>query len=104
MGGFKVEGSVSQPKLLTTGVLTTLKSNMDYRLIRKLMFEYKDSSKIPLSRRTKVTKNEKKFQRPCGDCRYFRWLSAKFGVCTEHQQPSAPMDCVRYKRKLSKTV
>ena len=47
---------------------------------------------------------EKKEQRPCKDCMYFRFLSARFGVCEQHEQPSSPYHCFIYKRRLQKIV
>ena len=54
-----------------------------------------------MNKRTKVAPRDKKVQRPCKDCKWFRWLDAgeRFGVCEKHEKPSDPRDCVKYKRK-----
>ena len=54
-----------------------------------------------MNKRVKVAPRSKKVQRPCSDCRWFRWLDAgnRFGVCDKHEKPSDSRDCVKYKRK-----
>lgn len=54
-----------------------------------------------MSKRTKFGPREKKVQRPCKECRWFRLLDAggRFGVCDKHEQPSDPRECYVFKRK-----
>ena len=42
---------------------------------------------------------DKEFHRPCVDCRHFRWLSVRFGVCTRHEHPSEQSNCLEFDRK-----
>ena len=39
--------------------------------------------------------------RPCGECKYFRSLSARYGVCDMHEAPSLQRECFVFKRRVS---
>ena len=54
-----------------------------------------------MNKRVKLSSKEKKVQRPCRDCRWFRLLDAggRYGVCDKREKPSDPRECVVYKKK-----
>lgn len=57
-----------------------------------------------MNKRLQVVPKSKKVQRPCNECRWFRWLDANhhYGVCDKHEKPSDPRDCVVYRRRLDR--